>query len=284
MKTHLVNVSGGAASAVCLLRVIERYGRDNVRAVFADTRIEDPSLYRFLDDLGRVAGVEIQKLSDGRSAWDVFEAEAMWTNPQTGGCLASYHLKKIPLRRYRESLGLTPETCVNYVGFDASERDRMERIAKADAPWQFDFPLSWKPVLLRCDQLDYLESRGLVPCDMYERGYSHANCGGTCVLAGLKQWAMVYQDYPERFKKAVAVESEVLKKQAERNRDHYTILRRTTKGIARDVALPQLAAMVDSGDVLPTDARQSSCSCIGLLFDMQEPYQRPERLEKEAGK
>lgn len=279
MTTHLVHVSGGAASAVCLLRVIERYGRDDVRAVFADTLIEDPSLYRFLENLENVAGVKIERLSDGRSAWDVFEAEAMWTNPQTGGCLASYHLKKLPLLRYRESLGLTPETCLNYVGFDASETDRMARIVKADSPWHYEFPLAWKPVLLRCDQLDYLTARGLTPCDMYERGYSHANCGGTCVLAGMKQWAMVRHDYPDRFAKAESVEAAVVKAQAERNRKPYTILSRTTKRVTRNLPLPDLAAMVDSGEVVTDDARQTSCSCVGLLFDVQEPYQRPEREE-----
>ena len=279
MTTHLVHVSGGAASAVCLLRVVERYGRDDVRVVFADTLIEDPTLYRFLDDLERVAGVKIERLSGGNSAWDVFEAEAMWTNPQTGGCLASYHLKKLPLRRYRESIGLTPETCVIYVGFDSSETDRMARIVKADHPWKFEFPLAWKPVLLRCDQDDYLRQRGLNPCDMYERGYSHANCGGTCVLAGMKQWAMVRKDYPERFANASDVEEQVIKTQTERNRKPYTILRKTVKGVTRNLPLAELAAMVDRGEIIPNDARQSSCSCVGLLFDAKEPYQRSETLQ-----
>ena len=263
---HIVNVSGGAASACCLLRVVERYGAQDVRAVFADTLIEDPSLYRFLDDLENVAGVKIDRISDGRSAWDVFQAESMFTNPQTGGCLASYHLKKLPLTQYRESFAL-PRDCIVYVGYDATEQDRINRLRSVDTKWVYDFPLLWNPVLLRCDQEDFLRRRGLTPCDMYDRGYSHANCGGTCVLAGLKQWAMVKQDYPERFEQAKQIEAKILEAQIRKGRTPYTILRRRAGGKSVDVSLEQLETLIVRGDVKGDDARVSSCSCVGTLFD-----------------
>lgn len=265
---HIVNVSGGAGSAVCLLRVVDRYGTEGVRAVFADTLIEDPTLYRFLDDLERVSGVQIERLSQGVSAWDVFTREAMWTNPQTGGCLASHHLKKLPLRKYRDEVAGSPESAILYVGYDISEQDRMARFKDANEPWRVEFPLAWPKPLVRCDQLDFLRNRGLVPCDMYERGYSHANCGGTCVLAGIKQWAMVRKDYPERFAHAVAVENQVTEFQAQRGRGEYTILARRRKGKSSNLPLSVLASEFDSGEVSGDDGRVSSCSCVGMLFDV----------------
>jgi hypothetical protein len=54
---HIVNISGGMASAVCLFRVIDRFGRDDTQAVFADTNSEDADLYRFLADVERVPGL-----------------------------------------------------------------------------------------------------------------------------------------------------------------------------------------------------------------------------------
>ena len=127
---HLVNVSGGAASAVCLFRVIERYSRENVSASLADTNSEHPDLYRFVDDLERVSGVEIVRLkNDGLNIWDIFEREVMLTNPQSGGCLASWHLKKLPLKAHAASIGTREEITI-HIGFSPDEDDRVARLLK----------------------------------------------------------------------------------------------------------------------------------------------------------
>lgn len=46
---YVVMFSGGAASYEAGRRTIERVGRANVVLLFSDTLIEDPDLYRFLD-------------------------------------------------------------------------------------------------------------------------------------------------------------------------------------------------------------------------------------------
>jgi len=82
---HLVNVSGGAGSAAALFRVIDRYGRENVSASLADTNSEHPDLYRFVDDLERIADIEIVRLKNGGlTIWDIFFREMMFTNPKSG--------------------------------------------------------------------------------------------------------------------------------------------------------------------------------------------------------
>src|SRR5207237_653107 len=48
---HAVSLSGGLGSALAAERVIQQYGRENVLLWFADTRQENPDLYRFLHDL-----------------------------------------------------------------------------------------------------------------------------------------------------------------------------------------------------------------------------------------
>ena len=143
---HVVNVSGGAASAVALFRVIERYGVENTRAVFADTNSEHQDVYRFIDDIERAAGIRIDRLNDGRDIWDVFFASAFLR--LKSGCKASYELKKKPLRAYRKSLG-DPSRVVINVGFGPDEDDRQRRLIEAAKPWRVDFPLCWKPRLFR---------------------------------------------------------------------------------------------------------------------------------------
>ena len=58
----IVNVSGGAASAIAWFRTVERHGAENVKAVFADTNSEHPDLYRFLDDCESHIGQKIHRI------------------------------------------------------------------------------------------------------------------------------------------------------------------------------------------------------------------------------
>src|ERR1700758_3864010 len=70
---YIVNVSGGLTSFEALRRTIEKHGKDNVHAIFADTLIEDEDLYRFLDDQERYFGIEIERVKDGRDPWQVMK-------------------------------------------------------------------------------------------------------------------------------------------------------------------------------------------------------------------
>jgi hypothetical protein len=266
-QINIVDVSGGNASALCLLLAIERYGKESIVARFADTKTEDPDLYRFLDELESLAGVPIIRLVDGRSIWDVFTQEAMFTNPQTGGCLAAWKLKKKVLRDHLDTIGAKPESTVIHIGFDGSEQDRMRRIEKAGAPWKFDYPLTWGKPLFRCDIDDELRRRGLTPCGMYERGYGHANCGGACIQAGQGQWAMVLADYPERYAEAERCEAVAMAVMAEAGRPVQTILRSRKGGVSGNLSLKQLREEIESGVRSDgDDFRVTQCSCMGDLF------------------
>lgn len=263
----IVNVSGGNASALALLRTVERYGRDGVIARFADTRTEDPDLYRFLDDLERIIDLPIVRLRDGRTIWDVFTGEAMFTNPQTGGCLAAWKLKKQILRRHLDDIGAKPESTTIMIGFDGSEEDRMRRIEKSGAPWKFDYPLTWGKPLFRCDIDDELRRCGLRPCSMYERGYSHANCGGTCVQAGIGQWSMVLADYPERYAEAERHEEAAMQAMRDAGRPVQSILRSRRGGETQNLSLRQLREEIAAGVRHNGDEfRVGACSCAGDLW------------------
>ena len=65
---YIVNVSGGLTSFEALRRTIERHGKENTHAIFADTSIEDEDLYRFLDDQERYFDITIERVKDGRTS------------------------------------------------------------------------------------------------------------------------------------------------------------------------------------------------------------------------
>ena len=50
-----------------LRRTIERHGKENTHAIFADTSIEDEDLYRFLNDQKRYFCITIERVKDVRT-------------------------------------------------------------------------------------------------------------------------------------------------------------------------------------------------------------------------
>lgn len=268
---HIVNVSGGMASAISLFRVKERFakeiqaGTDQLHAGFADTRSEDKDLYRFLDDLERVSEVPITRLSDGRTCWDVWFDSYMFTT-MGGGCRASWCLKRLPLEAWRSSYS-TPQEAVVYIGYGPDEDDRVDRILNADRIWKFDFPLRWKPHLNRCDLADSLRQRGLDPPDCYAKGYPHANCGGACILAGIAQWCGLLKDNRPLYLVYEEKEQEFLAGLRSRNRPEITILRDRRGGEVNNLSLRTLRQEIEAGIRQPKDTwRSSTCSCTGMLF------------------
>lgn len=267
---HIVNVSGGAGSAVSLFRVIDRYGIENVSARLADTNSEHADLYRFVDDVEREAGLKITRLdNDGLNIWDIFFREMMFTNPQTGGCVAAWHLKKLPLMQHAASIA-TPETTTIHIGFSVDEDDRMSRLMESGKPWQFDFPLTWEPALMRCDVIRELNRRGIKECEVYEQGYPHANClKWNCVLSGIGQWLGVLRDNPAGYAEAEENEQRFMAELERRGRKVVTILKDRRGGVVRNLSLRQLREEQESGVKRQIPKwRESTCSCVGTLFDM----------------
>ena len=265
---HLVNVSGGAGSAVALFRVIERYGRENVSARLADTNTEHADLYRFVDDLEKVAGIEIVRLNSGLDIWDVFLRELMYTNPETGGCLAAWHLKRLPLAAHAKSIG-TPDSLVIHVGFSIDEQDRIDRLLAHADGWSFDFPLTWEPPMLRCDVMRELDRRGLRECEVYKAGYPHSNCLRlNCIKSGIGQWIGVLRDNPAGYMVSEENEQRFMAAQVALGRKPRTILRDRRGGTTSNLSLRQLREEVEAGHVRKTPEwrEESTCSCLSQLF------------------
>lgn len=240
MTKHVVQFSGGLGSFGAALWVAERYGTSNMTLLIADTKIEDPDLWRFADDTSRLLGVPLTKVADGRTPWELFRDKRFLGNDRITPC--TRFLKQIPCRKW---MRVNAPACdsVIYIGIEKTKRDRarIPAIARNWKPWRTQFPLCnrWLPEMSKEESKAQLMGLarwyGIEPPRMYTLGFEHNNCGGTCVRAGQKQWKHTLEVLPERFAYAEAREQSL--------RDllgNVSILRQRRKGVAYSLPLSEL--------------------------------------------
>lgn len=194
---HIVMASGGVASFITLNIVRNRHGADNCIALFADTKIEDPDLYRFLDESTAYCGVSLIVIADGRDPWQVFRDVRFIGNTRIDPC--SRHLKRDLCDTWITD-HYSPDQCIVYVGLDAFEEHRYTRHAERKLPYIYKAPMIDLRIALNNQRKEaYCNQRGIKPPQLYVDGFQHNNCGGFCVKAGLAQFKLLYEKYPERY-------------------------------------------------------------------------------------
>lgn len=254
---HVVQFSGGIGSFGVALRVAAKHGTKNMTLLIADTKAEDPDLWRFADDTSRLLGVPLTVVADGRNPWELFRDKRFLGNDRIAPC--TKYLKQIPCRKWMKQHAPVGDSIV-YIGIENSKRDRarIRAIARNWKPWRVQFPLcnKWEPVRTKEQLLNEARSYGIEPPAMYALGFEHNNCGGLCVRAGQKQWRHTLDVLPERFAYAEAQE-QTLREQL----GDVTILRQRRKGVAYPLSLAELrrqhqaaAAPVTSTGTCPSAA------------------------------
>ncbi|MFD8529480.1 hypothetical protein ACFV0L_18870 [Streptosporangium canum] len=233
MTRHVVQMSGGIGSFWAAKRVAAEHGTDDLVLLFADTQVEDPDLYRFMDDASAHLGVEPVVVADGRTPTEVFFDEHFLGNSRLAPC--TKRLKQIPCRKWLEA-NCDPADTVAYVGIDHAEQRRIPGVVKGWAPWRVEFPMNEAPHWSKDRMLDECRALGIAVPRLYDLGYEHNNCGGVCVRAGREQWLHTLEVFPERYAEAERQEQEF--------RDHFgkdvSILTETVRGEKRPLTLAEL--------------------------------------------
>ena len=193
---HVVLFSGGVNSWAAGKRVAQRYGTQHLTLLFPDTGVEDQDLYRFLGEAAENIGGTFVRIADGRTPWQVFFAERFLGNHRIDPC--SRILKRELLDRWVRDHRDPADTRLAY-GFDWSEGHRMARMDAYESPWQRWAPLLDPPYLTKSHILAMLNAEGIRPPRLYELGFQHNNCGGTCVKAGKAAWALLLKTFPDRY-------------------------------------------------------------------------------------
>ena len=267
VSTHrcVVNVSGGVPSAIALERAIQVFGKEKTVGVFADVKIEDPDLYRFLDDVETYLGFEITRIAEGRTPWEVFFDEGMMGNNRADLC--SRILKREFIDKWIREQGFTPDDTVRAFGFGIKEMSRSDNIRKVVAPFRVWLPLHERPLLSACDCQDYVRDVwGVDPPDLYDQGFTHNNCGGVCIKAGHGQWYLAYKKRRAVFDLWEQKETEF----RERSGKDVSILRDRRGGTYKPMPLRELRRRFEEEGYRPNDI-SGGCDCMGLNLVQMEP-------------
>ncbi len=238
---HVVSFSGGVGSWAAAKRVAERFGTADLTLLFADTLIEDEDLYRFLDDAAANIGVPVTRIAEGRTPWQVFHDERFLGNSRLAEC--SRILKGEFLDAWRAT-HLDPADTINYVGIDWTERHRLARLQIRRAPWRYEAPMCDPPYLTKVMMLDWLKAEGIKPPRLYALGFSHNNCGGFCVKAGIGHFTRLLATMPERYADHENKEEEM---RQYLGRDDIAILKDRTGGQTKSMTLRVLRERVEAG-------------------------------------
>jgi hypothetical protein len=182
-------------------------------------------------------------LADGRTPWDVFRDKRFLGTARVAQCSAVLKQRVADdwLAKHCQ-----PETTRVYVGIDWMEEHRFVRLQARHGTqgWNYRAPLCEPPVYTKDAGFARLRDIGIVPCRLYDLGFSHSNCGGGCVRAGVSHFAHLYRTLPAVYAEWEQGEADM---RAFLERDDIAILRDRTGGDVKPLTLIQLRRRLDDG-------------------------------------
>lgn len=236
---HVVLYSGGLGSYFTIKRLVEReIQKEDIIPLFTDTGIEDEDLYRFLDESLEKLGFPLINYSLGKDIWQVFKDVKFLGNSRIDPC--SRILKREMSRKFINKF--SPDEVIVYLGFDWTEINRFEKAKKAWLPYKIESPLCELPYIDKEDMKRMIVEDGIELPRLYRMGFTHNNCGGGCVKAGIGHFAKLYREFPERFALWETKEQEI----REYLGKDVSILRRTRNKIKSNFTLRQLREEIET--------------------------------------
>ena len=274
---HFVNRSGGTGSWYTGRVVMDlAQPGDEIHFVFADTKMEDEDLYRFLRDTkgkdkkyAKRRGLKpvFHTLSDGRDVWEVFNDVKYIGNTRIDPC--SKILKRDKIRKFLEE-NFSPDDTICYIGIDWTEIHRFEKAKRYWEPYQVEAPLTDRQWLTDKEQIGkLLESEGIALPRLYGMGFAHNNCGGFCVKGGHGSFKTLLEKMPDRYAYHEAKELEFNERHRRDGKKPVTILRdRSRKIIAERLGLDESDPSLPSQ--LPLSLRDFRLRVQGNLAEVDE--------------
>lgn len=187
--------SNGAPSACALKLTIERYGRENVRALNNPVAEEDDDNRRFASDVAKWCGVEIETVIN--PTYPDASAEAVWDRrggmsfPKGAPCTT--HLKK----EARQHWERTNKADWHVFGFTAEEKSRHDRFVLTERSNVLPVLIDARMTRGMCAEM--LRSAGIVLPRVYSWGFPNANCVGCVKATSPAYWNLVRSVAPDVF-------------------------------------------------------------------------------------
>lgn len=244
MNRNIITISGGISSAWVAMWATKNLTGETI-FYFNDTKWEHPDLYRFIDDVGHALKIQITNDTDGRSPEQVFIDQKMLGSNRVPLC--SKILKAQRLQKFARPGDIL------YFGIDCGELKRAARISAIYARLRIEcqFPIIDGNVK-RAQMIADLTAVGLQIPELYARGFSHNNCYGGCVRAGVKQWTRLFHEYPEVFADRQRVE------------DEFNAARGSNYSFIKGYQLKDLRKRIEAKETLPIDDDSWHGECVGI--------------------
>ena len=199
--------SGGITSAVACKVAIDKYGKENCKVIFLDTKNEDQDTYRFLKDCEGWYGLPIEVLSSTKypSIQDTWYKHKSLNT--ANGAVCSYMMK----RRVREEWEKTNSFTHQVFGFefDKKELNRAKSLQLNHPHTNPIFPLIENEITKEnCFKI--VRDAGLEIPRAYKLGFGNNNCLNTgCVQGGIGYWKKIQKERPDLFDKMAQVEHDL---------------------------------------------------------------------------
>jgi len=250
---HIVSFSGGMGSFAEAKSCVDKYGKENVTLLFADTLMEDEDLYRFKDEGVAFLGCELVTLTNGKTPFEIFKQEKFMGNSMVDPC--SKILKREPLIKWFTSLYAVDEAQM-HLGIDYSESHRLDSVQKRMSPYIYRSTLVEEGRIIN---KDYSEQFGIRRPRLYDWKLGHNNCGGFCIKAGLGHYKALYEANPERYREFESKEQEVYDVIGAT----YPFLKKTENKVLRRLTLKQYREeFLMQGKVTALESQEyGGCGC-----------------------
>jgi len=255
-RQALVLFSGGIGSFAAGMRTAFKYGAENTRLLFTDTKTEDEDLYRFINQAAEAVGSELIVLTEGRDVWELFFDQKFIGNTRVDICS---RILKRDLARDWINENCDPADTAIVLGIDWTEIHRYERAIPHWKPYTLNAPMVESPLMSKDEMIQWARDLGIEPPRLYAMGFPHNNCGGFCVKQGHKAFENLLRTMPDRYAYHEAKEQEF--------RDTFdkdvAILRDRRDGSTTPYTLKQLRERLDTGQLtLSEDQDWGGCGCM----------------------
>ncbi|WP_018703506.1 phosphoadenosine phosphosulfate reductase family protein [Anaeromusa acidaminophila] len=201
---HVVQFSGGAASAYVAYLVSQRVSKEDIILLHHDTKAEDPDTARFINDVSTYLDIPITECSDGRSLWELIDQYQALPSNMMPFCTQA--LKQAPAEKFYTSLRKASIPFITYNGFGPEEWSRVQKATmRAEMANRKVRSLLFEENLLNADIKAIIQQEWKICLPNAYRFMKHNNCI-PCYKAGKSSWKKVWKYYPDEFAKAVARE------------------------------------------------------------------------------
>lgn len=228
----LVAYSGGKDSQACLIWAVNKYGKNNIEAVFCDTGWEHPITYRHIVDSTHQLGVRLVVVKSRKYNGMIDLAEKKKRFPSSQARFCTSELKSIPFIDYVLEQS---EHLIIIQGIRALESHSRSQMQKQCSYFKYYFePYNEKGkthtyrkkeiqewVKLYADDvirpvfdwtanqvIDYIYSNLQSPNELYKQGFKRVGCF-PCIMSGHREVYEIIKRYPARFYEIIEHEKRI---------------------------------------------------------------------------